>query len=181
MWHEGIILKLKRKGISGNLLNLLTDILKNRKQRVILNGQSLSWANINVIVSQGSISGPLLFLMYINDLSDNLQCNPKLFVDDMSLFLTVKVPERTANNLNNDLKNINKWAFQCKMSFNPDPINQAHEVIFSRKAAKKIHLKIFLSNIPINKADSQKHLGPHLDSKIFFDIHIRTNLTKVNT
>ena len=69
----------------------------------------------------------------INDLSDNLQCNPKLFTGDTSLFSTVKVPERTANNLNNGLKEINKWTFQWKMSFNPDPTKQAQEVIFSRK------------------------------------------------
>ena len=52
--------------------------------------------------------GLIVSLIYINDLSDNLQCNPKLFADDMSLFSTVKLPERTANNLNNDLKEINK-------------------------------------------------------------------------
>ena len=111
-WHEGIIHKLKRNGISGNLLSLLTYFLRNRKQRVFPNGQSPSWANINTGVPQGSILGPLLFLIYTNGFSDNLQCNPKLFVDDTSLFSTVKVPERTANNLNNDLKEMNKWAFK---------------------------------------------------------------------
>ena len=55
MWPEGIIHKLKRNGISGNVSSLLTDFLKNRKQRVILNGQSPSWANINVGVPQGSL------------------------------------------------------------------------------------------------------------------------------
>ena len=99
LWHEGIIHELKRNGISENLLSLLTNFLRNRTQRVIPNGQSLSWANINASVPQGSILGPLLFLIYINDLSDNLQCNPKLFADDTSLFSTIKVPERTANKL----------------------------------------------------------------------------------
>ena len=116
-----LIQKLKRKGISGNLLSLLTDFLRNRKQRVVLNGQSSSWASMNAGVPQGSILGPLLFLICINDLSDIVQSNPKLFVDDTSLFSTVKDPERTANNLNNDLKEINKWAFQWKMGFKPDP------------------------------------------------------------
>ena len=70
-WHEGIIHRHKRNGISGNLLSLLTDFLRNRKQRVILNGQSSSWANINAGVPQGSILDSLLFLiLYINDLSD---------------------------------------------------------------------------------------------------------------
>ena len=107
--------------ISGNLLSLLTDFLRNRKQRVILNGQSSSWASINAGVPEGSILGPLLFLIRINDLSDYVQCNLKLSADDTSLFSIVKDPETTANNLNNDLKEINKWAFQWKMDFKPDP------------------------------------------------------------
>ena len=66
------------------------------------------------------------------------------------------------------------------MSFNPDPIKQVQKVIFSRKTTKKIYPKIFFNNIPISKANSQKHLGLHLDSKLFFDIHIKIILTKVN-
>ena len=108
MWHEGIIHKLKRNGISGNLLSLLPDFLRNGKQRLILNGQSSFWGNINAGVPQGFILGRLLFLIYINDLPDNLQCNSKLFAGDTSLFSTVKMLQRTANNLNNDLKEINK-------------------------------------------------------------------------
>ena len=55
-----------------------------------------------------------------------------------------------ANNLNNDLKAMNEWAFQWKMSFNPDPTKQDQEVIFSRKATKKNHPKIFFNNIPVS-------------------------------
>ena len=66
------------------------------------------------------------------------------------------------------------------MSFNPDLTKQAQEIIFSRKTTKKVHPKIFFNNIPVSKADSQKHLGLHLDSKLSFDIHIKTILTKVN-
>ena len=66
------------------------------------------------------------------------------------------------------------------MSFNPDPTWQAQEVVFRRKATKKIHPKIFFNNIPVIPADSQKHLGFHLDSKFSVDIHIKTILTKVN-
>ena len=89
----GIINELKRNGISGTLLNLLTEFLRNRKQRVILNGQSSSLVNINAFRPQGFILGLLLFLIYINDLSDNLQCNPKWFVDGRSVFSTVKCPK----------------------------------------------------------------------------------------
>ena len=66
------------------------------------------------------------------------------------------------------------------MSFNPVPTKQVQEVFFSRSTTKKIHPKIFFNNIPVSKADSQKHLGLHLDSKLSFDICIKTILTKVN-
>ena len=62
---------------------------------------------------------PLFLLICINDLSDGLQCGPKLFVDDTSLFATVHNINKATNDLNNDLNKITKWAFQWKMRFNP--------------------------------------------------------------
>ena len=72
VWEEGIIFKLKQNGISGKLLSVLFDFLKDRKQRVTLNGQVSSWTGLNADVPQGSILGPLLFLVYINNLADDL-------------------------------------------------------------------------------------------------------------
>ena len=103
-----IIFKLKQNGISGKLLSVLSDFLKYRKQRVILNGQVSSWTGVNAGVSQGSILGPLLFLIYINDLADGLSSNAKLFADDRSLFSVIRDVETSANELNNDLYQINK-------------------------------------------------------------------------
>ena len=79
VWYEDPIFKLKQNGISSKLLNLITDPLKNRKQRVVLNGQFTSLADANAGVSQGSILGPLLFLMYVNDLTNDLSSSAKLF------------------------------------------------------------------------------------------------------
>ena len=71
-------------------------------------------------------------------------------------------------------------SFPVENELQPDPTKQAQEVIFTRKTTKKIHSKIFFNNIPVSKADSQKHLGLHLDSKLSFDIHIKIILTKMN-
>ena len=90
VWHNGLIYKLKQNGVSGDLLNLIIDFLDARKQRVVLNGQYSSWASVKAGVPQGSILGPLFFLIFINDLSDNLISNPKLFADDTYLFSVVQ-------------------------------------------------------------------------------------------
>ena len=96
--------QLHQSGISDDLLNILSDFLRSRKQRVTLNGQSSSWTNVNAGVSLGSILGPLLFLIYINDLPDGLSSNAKLFADDTSLFSVVHDINTSAIELNSDLK-----------------------------------------------------------------------------
>ena len=120
---------MKQNDISGELLHILSDFLSNRKQRVVLNGKNWSWTNVHAGVPQGSILGPLLFLIYINDLSDNLTSNAKLFADDTSLFSVVHDVSTSAKEFYGNLKKVNDWAFQWKMSFNPDPSKQAQEVI----------------------------------------------------
>ena len=117
-------------GISGELLNLLENYLSDRYQRDVLNGQ---WTPVLEGILQGSILGPLLFLIYINDLPNELQSNAKLFADNTSLFAVANDKNVCANILNNDLLAISKWAFNWKMLFNPDSKKPAQKVLFSRK------------------------------------------------
>ena len=84
------------------------------------------WKSILAGVPQGSILGPLLFLIYINDLPNELKSNAKLFADDTSLFTLVKDKNESTSILNNDLLLISKWAYNWKMIFNPDPTKPAH-------------------------------------------------------
>ena len=119
-----------RKWVSGDLLSLIINSLDARKQRVVLNGQYSSLASVKAGVPQWSIHCPLFFLIFINDLSDNLISNPKLLADDTSLFSVVQDITLSAKNLNDDLEKINKWAFQWKMSFNPDPNKQVQDFFF---------------------------------------------------
>ena len=157
VWHKGLLYKLKSMGISGKLYNLLENYLSERSQGVLLNGQTSSWRPVLAGVPQGSILGPLLFLIYINDLPDELKSNAKLFADDTSLFSIVKDKNESANILSNDLAQISKWAYNWKMLFNPDPSKPAQEVIFSRKRKEESHPIISLNNIEVERTPYQKH------------------------
>ena len=109
----------------------------------MLNGQFSAWASVNAGVPQGSILGPLLFLIYINDLSNNLSSNVKLLADDISLFSVTHDVNVFARGLNGDLRKISNWAFQGKMSFNLDVTKQAQEV----KRSKVIFIHRLFSTI----------------------------------
>ena len=174
---QGYYLQTKQNGISGKLLRVLSDFLKDRKQRVILNGQFSSWTSVNAGVPQGSILGPLLFLIYINDLTDGLSSNAKLFADDTSLFSVIHDVDASANELNNDLYQINKWAFQWKISFNPDPSKQAQEIIFSRKTKKIFHPSLRFNNSIVSQSPYQKHLGIFFDARLNFEEHLKAITT----
>ena len=178
VWHEGLLFKLKQNGINGKLLNLMKSYLGNRKQRVVLNGSESDWGFIESGVPQGSVLGPLLFLIYINDLEVGIKSHIKFFADDTSLFSIVKDPDASAHELNHDLNLISQWARQWKMSFNPDPSKQAVQVVFSRKSKSIDHPQIYFNDIEVKSVKEHKHLGLILDAKLSFASHINEKLSK---
>ena len=180
IWDEGLLLKLNQNGISGNLWKLLRDCLSCRKERVVLKGQHLSWDNVTAGVRQDSSLGSLLFLIYMNDLSNDLSSNCKLFADDASLFSVVNNIHTRATTLSQDLNAVTNWAFQLKMIFNPDLSKQAQEVIFSRKIKKLLHPTLLFNNIPLSNGLFQKHLGLILDIKLNFSEHIKSITKKIS-
>ena len=131
VWHEGLLFKLSQNGIHGNLLKLLRSYLDQRRQRVVINGSQSEYIDIKSGVPQGSVLGPLLFLIYINDLEKNIKSNVKFYADDTMLYSLVKDVTVSAEELNHDLEVIRCWAYQWKMQFNPDPTKQANEIVFS--------------------------------------------------
>ena len=175
VWHEGLIYKLECKGISGNLLTLVRNYLKDRKQRVVLNGRSSEWATVSAGVPQGSVLGSLFFLIYINDLTENVARGVKLFADDTSLFSVVRNENETAQALNSDLEKLRIWAWQWEMKFNAD---KTEEVVFSCKRNKPVHQTLKFGSSDISAKIEHKHLGMILDSKLDFQSHVREAIVK---
>ena len=178
VWHEGLIFKLQRNGVSGKLLKLLKNYLCDRKQRVVLNGFFSEYSTVESGVPQGSVLGPLLFLVFINDLESDIKSNIKFFADDTMLFSLVKNPVLSANELNNDLESIRRWAFQWKLEFNPDPTKQATEMLFSCKRKSSEHPQLFFNGSVVTQVHEQKHLGLILEPKLSFVKHLHEKMIK---
>ena len=174
VWHEGLLYKLKCSGVSGDLLILIRNLLTDRQQRVLLNGKCSRWATVSAGVPQGSVLGPLFFLVYINDIVDNVCCDIKLFADDTSLFSVVR-NDRSTEELNSDLELLRLWSWQWKMHFNAD---KTEEVIFSTKRDKPLHNPLTLGTDDIDREMEHKHIGIVLDSKLSFQSHIREAILK---
>ena len=118
VWHRGLILKLEKYGIHGNLLAWFANYLCNRSQSVCVDGTYSSKQYITAGVPQGSVLGPMLFLIYINDISEDLTGMTRLFADDTSLsFSSVNLFE-TERVLNEDLSKLSAWAKRWLIKFN---------------------------------------------------------------
>ena len=96
VWHEGLLFKLERIGIGGNLLKFFKHYLSNCTQSVIVDGQSFEIGHTKAGVPQGAVLGPLAFLIYINDIIKDIKANIKLFADDTSLFIEADDPNIAA-------------------------------------------------------------------------------------
>ena len=123
-------------GICDALLDLTGTFWESRFQRVALNVQASELLPVQAGVPQGSISGSIFFLVYINDLSIDIISTVKLFTDDTSPFSITNDVMTTTYELNKDLQKVAEWAYQWKMSFNPNLNKQSQDVIFSRKITK---------------------------------------------
>ncbi|MCG7879037.1 MAG: endonuclease/exonuclease/phosphatase family protein [Candidatus Thiodiazotropha taylori] len=156
VWHKGLLYKLNRVGITGSLLSWFTNYLSYRSQRVVLPGASSSWKPIRAGVPQGSILGPLLFLVYINDIVNDIHCSIRLFADDTSLYIIVENPIEAAQLLNADLERIHQWANQWLVSFNPA---KSEALLLSRKLNKPNHPQVTMNNQAITEVNTHKHLG----------------------
>ena len=161
--------KLKQAGADQSLLQWLFSYLLNRKQRVHIPGGSSHWFPIEAGVQQGSILGPLLFLIYINDIVTNIKSAVRLFADDTSLYLIVDEPVEAARCLNSHLELIYQWAERWLVKFNAA---KSESLLISRKANKPYHPPLLMNNEPIKEVTSHKPLGIFLSSDGTWHEHI---------
>ena len=134
MWHAGLLVEPQAAGVTGNVHTWFADYLSDRKQRVVLPGTVSDWTDIRA--GQESSLGPLLFLLYINDIVQDIGSNIRLFADDTSLFIIVDDPVTAAGCINTDLDKISNWASTWLVTFNPP---KTETLLFSRKINRPLH------------------------------------------
>ena len=174
VWHRGLIAKLQAAGIRGNLLSWFKDYLSNRKQSVVISGQKSSYQPIKAGVPQGSVLGPTLFLVFINDIVRNLKATVKLFADDTSLYLCLDNTQERANIINSDLNKIADWSKSWKVTFNPA---KTELINFTRKRNPTYEPLSFLGET-LQPLDSHKHLGVSFQKDGKWDTQILYILSK---
>ena len=179
--HQILISKLKNYGIEGDNLNWFKNYLQNRKQYLILNKYETSFGSIKCGVPQGSILGPLLFLIYVNDLcnaSDIL--DPIMFADDTNLFLSHQNINILFNKFNEELQKIETWFKANKLSLNSE---KTKYTLFHKSSAKDdIPLKLPILKISGKKIEREtaiKFLGVMLDENISWEKHMGTIKSKL--
>ena len=118
VWHNGLIAKLSQIGIEGNFLETIGSYLASRKQVVVVDGVRSEPLEIKAGVPQGSRLGPLLFIIYMNDIIQDIESDILILADDTSLFATGSDPAETVVQLNKDLEKITTWAKKWKVTFN---------------------------------------------------------------
>ena len=120
-------------GMCRKYFEIIDSFLLDRFQRVLLNVQTSKWSQINAGAPQGSVLGPLLFLAYINDLTEGLTSYTKLFADDTSIFLVVRGSSSSSLSLNEDLSKISQSSYKWKILFDHDPSKEAQRLFSHAK------------------------------------------------
>ena len=118
--HERLLTKIHAYGIQGPLLSWLRSFLNNRSQRVVLRGHYSSWTSVLSGVPQGTVLGPILFLIYINDISRRIMSNTKLFADDMKVYRLLRDTKKDVEELQKDLIRLESWSNDWQLRFNTD-------------------------------------------------------------
>ncbi|KAI8480560.1 hypothetical protein Bbelb_416830 [Branchiostoma belcheri] len=171
--HVRLLRKLERYGVGGNIRNWVEDFLRLRKQRVVVNGQFSSWREVKSGIPQGSVLGPILFVIYINDLPEAVASGIKIFADDSKLYKTVH--DKTGEDaLQQDLNTVGEWS-------------QAWQLLFNVTKCKVLHLgrtnqknSYSLGGQTIEETVEEKDLGVTIDNQLSFHSHTAKAANKGN-
>ena len=173
--HNRLITKLHRYGIQNTTLTWISSFLKHRTQRVVVSGEKSAWSNVHSGVPQGTVLGPLLFLVYINDLPDNIQSSVRLFADDCIIYREI-TNEIDARTLQEDLFTLGEWEKRWQMKFNC----QKCFVMRLTHARSPKQFSYSLGGVTLSEVNNHPYLGVSISNKLNWNSHIQEISSKAN-
>ena len=174
MSPQRLISKIKQMGRTGNTLKCIECFLHYSKQRVLVGGQKSSWMPVKSGIPQGSVLGPILFIIFINDLPDNIKSSLKIFADDTKLFKVV-AGIHDKNELQQDLNLLAKWSKKWQLPFNETKCKIIHY------GKKNPNYQYDMNGVVLESDREEKDLGVTFDSELKFATHIRNVTSKANS
>ena len=171
--HRRLLLKLNDLGVHGNILGWITGFLKDRRQRVSIRGSVSNWLPVDSGVPQGSVLGPILFLFYINDLVDGLECAILLFADDAKIFREMRTPE-DIEALKRDMLKIQEWSEKWLLMFNEEKCSTMHI------GHSNLNTDYMLNNKTLQKTTVEKDLGVLVSNDLKPSKHVTSVAGKAN-
>ena len=179
--HRRLLSKVAAHGINGKVLGWLTAFLSGRSQCVVVNGAHSQWASVTSGVPQGSVCGPLLFILYINDLPEACTCPVRLFADDTKIY-TRSDSEEYTKALQDDLDNLKQWSDNWLLRFHPEKChvmklgNKKSEASYCMKETRNGENH----NITLQESEVERDLGIYIDNSLNFKRHVGHTTTKAN-
>ena len=180
--HRRLVSKVKAHGISGNTLNWIQDFLSNRTQRVIINGTQSEDRTVTSGIPQGSVLGPILFVLYINDLPSRVKSEIRLFADDTKLFTRSDIDGAT-DTLQEDLDLLQNWSEQWLLRFHPEKchvLKLGHQKSNVTYEMKKKDQEGNVTIIQLEESEFEKDLGVYIDNKLNFKEHVHRATARAN-
>ena len=168
--HQRLLRKLKGYGISGKVYKWIESFLMGRKQRVVLNGEESSWTPVASGIPQGSVLGPILFLIYINDLPDVVKNLLKLFAGDTKIYAKVNNIEEK-DILQEDIRSLNDWSNKWQLKFNKSKWKHLH-------LGRDTEFTYEMDGDTITTTTEEKDPGVLMDNQLKFQAHIGTQIKR---
>ena len=173
--HGRLLQKLHYYGIRGRSNRWIANFLRNRRQRVVLDGSQSDEVEVDSGVPQGSVLGPCLFLYYINDLPNKMSSTVRLFADDAIMYLTIRTQQDTVE-LQDDLHALCNWASDWKMELN----SQKCQVITVTRKRTRIQHQYRMNGAVLDSVTSTKYLGITITQDLKWNRHIASICQKAN-
>jgi len=176
--HKRLLHKLEGYGIGGEILEWVADFLKNRRQRVVVKGEESTWENVTSGIPQGSVLGPVLFIIYINDMPDTLKSVCKIFADDSKIYQFVSSPSDQLT-LQEDLLSLCDWSEKWLLEFSIPKCKSVnyglikHEYQYSMRDSQN-------NNVDLPSCSEEKDLGIWFENSLKFNKHVQNVVNRTN-